>query len=83
MKTGLKMTEELADLPVLDGTDFDYPEHAPQWIPAGSARICSVCGALDLPDPDAPMTVPGTAWRVSRGTERSACEWSTECSVKK
>lgn len=44
-----KMTEELADLPVLDGTDFDYPEHAPRWIPAGSARICSVCGALDLP----------------------------------
>ena len=49
MKTGLKATEELADLPVLDGTDFDYPEHAPQWIPAGSARICGVCGRLDMP----------------------------------
>ena len=49
MKTVLKVTEELADLPVLDGTDFDYPEHTPQWIPAGSARICWVCGALDLP----------------------------------
>ena len=42
--TGLK----LADRPDIDSTDFDYPEHEPQWIPAGSARICTVCGALDL-----------------------------------
>jgi hypothetical protein len=40
---------KLADRPVLDSTDFDYPEHQPQWMPAGSARICGVCGALDLP----------------------------------
>jgi hypothetical protein len=43
------MTEELSDLlDDMTDADFDYPEHAPQWIPAGSARICGVCGALDL-----------------------------------
>ena len=45
---------KLADRPVLDSTDFDYPEHAPRWVPAGSARICGVCGALDLPALGAP-----------------------------
>ena len=47
----MRNTTELkpADRPDIDGTDFDYPEHAPRWIPAGSARICMVCGAVDLP----------------------------------
>jgi hypothetical protein len=36
--------------PAVTAADFDYPEHDPQWIPAGSARICAVCGRLDLPE---------------------------------
>ena len=66
MKTGLKMTEELADLPVLDGTDFDYPEHTPQWIPAGSARICGVCGGLDMPAEPASSCAAVRGWTTDR-----------------
>jgi len=68
-----ELIEKLADHPVVTGADFDYPEHDPQWILAGSARVCGVCGMVDLPELQRAGTVLPTGV-VLRGGPRISDE---------
>ena len=65
-----KLAEALEDMREAAEADFGYPEHEPQWIPAGSARVCRVCGMLDFTEPVTRLP-SGVVWGRALGTRIS------------
>jgi hypothetical protein len=59
------LAEVLEDMQVAVEDDFDYPEHAPEWLETGSAKVCTVCGAVSFEMEDESGTVLPTG--VIRG----------------
>ena len=41
------MTQLIEQFEVTEA-DFEILPHDPQWIPAGAARVCAVCGEVSL-----------------------------------
>lgn len=49
-----RLAEDLDTSLAVGVAEFFYPAHEPEWLEAGGARVCLICGMVNVDDPRGP-----------------------------